>query len=164
MPRIRRRTLKRQPDWAELDQDLVRHLVHGNFFFDGFPTAEALASAWKVHRKIILPPFLKVFPGYRPFAEWLAVLVPKYGERRVLPEATADEQAYRECERRCHFGILHVHVWPALQEPEEEYLRRNDVLTAAEARAIEAGQRRHPFDLGPSLWESHLRAIYEKSA
>lgn len=37
--------------------------------------------------------------------------------------------------QKYHFGVLHTHSWPALQESEAEYLERHDLLSLEETEA-----------------------------
>jgi hypothetical protein len=139
----RRRSQRRRADLERINLDRFRHLTLGNHWFGGCRTKEELVSTWHRHRDLILPAFVETFPGYRPFGEWLAVLIPKYGERQLVD---VDQERAQACRETWHFGALHTHFLPALQEREETYLRHHGLLTAEEKKALAAGEGHELFD------------------
>jgi hypothetical protein len=139
MPRRRNAPRRRRPDLAELTRDQEYHLTRGSFFFDGIPDRADFEAAWEEHGERLLAEWVEEHPGTRPFAWWLL----DHGEERPVtadgPNAAGWEAAARAEAKRHRFGFLHTDFIPALQEPEEDYLRRLGLLSANEEAALAAG-------------------------
>ena len=82
-------------------------------------------------------------------------------QRRILPGVDKDFEAIRQREFAFKFGILHEHTIPPSQKNKETYLRRHKLLMPGEAKRIGEG---YPFADGPSLWDSHLKDVFEPAA
>jgi hypothetical protein len=138
MPTNRRRTKpNRRQQVRELGPDLKRHLLYGYFFQEGFQDLQAMRGWWREVRAAVLPAWVKQLPCTRPFAWWLFEGVPRHGER-LLVDPFPEWAPNLKQERQRHFGILHSHYLPPLQESEGVYLQRHRLLAAAERRLAEA--------------------------
>ncbi|MHB8864458.1 MAG: hypothetical protein ACYC6N_18800 [Pirellulaceae bacterium] len=130
MTRYNGRGPARRPDVTGLDPDQRQEIETGWGFFDPFcGSREIFERCWKIHREEVLNAWITRFPRTRPFAWWLFDAIPKHGERQTTNAWTAEHEANRAAWMR--WGILHTGVH-GLQETEESYLRRNDLLTADE--------------------------------
>lgn len=94
------------------------------------PSIDALRDAWEAHGAAITAEWIAKEPGTRPFAWWLFVGVPKYGERRTTPWWKPMHEENRAA--HCKFGILQTNYFPRCQELERDYLRRNGEISDEE--------------------------------
>src|SRR5262245_2225641 len=179
----RKRRVERRTDVAALDFSHYWHLTRGRPMFThaGYRTGEELVAAWRQHEGVILPLWVKHYPGTRPFGWWLA----EGRERRVLTVAEVREWVAQHwpgwgsnlddaglqrllTNRKAsvapeRFGLLNEHGRPPFQESEADYLRRHGLLTGAEEKALDAGEGHRLFDFDkPDLWKLHLRDLYAK--
>src|SRR5262245_16123337 len=159
----RRRRLERRIDLAEIDFHKCRHLTYGQPLMpaNGYADMDSLATAWNLFADDILAAWIERFPGFRPFAWWAAVGVPEFGERLCRPDHGCDLAEWRQREFRFHFGILHTHTIAPIQEEEETYLRRHRLLMPGERQRIGEDW---PFGDGPSIWDTHLKEVFEQAA
>ncbi|SRR5579871_944495 len=154
MPKVRRRFPDRRTDFAELTSAQEYELATGwpairprggpvriNSPMAGFRGNRAdLEAAWGLHRERMLKAWVAVSPGTRPFAWWLL----DHGKERPIIRGNATPEMI-DSDRRGTYGFLHTHAlvgplsdWGPWQEPEEDYLRRHNLLTAAEEAALAA--------------------------
>jgi hypothetical protein len=132
----RRRRPGRRTDVQVLTPDLLRELLHGQGMF-GNVEDDAVVDAWEQHGDAILERWIAEWPGTRPFAWWLCDAP---GERLVVP---AFDQSHRAGWAK--HGVMHTHTIPPIQESEEEFLSRHDLLTPDEAAALDRGEGRPIF-------------------
>jgi hypothetical protein len=130
----RRRRPDRRLEVKVLTSEMLRALVYGLSFFRN-ETAEDLRAAWEEHGDWLLDAWVERHPGSRPFGWHLCVGVPEFGERRVL-----DLRFPVALENCRYYGVLNTHTIAPLQEPEEEYLRRNGQLSDDEEAALARGE------------------------
>ncbi len=126
--RTRRAQQRRAGVGLRLDPDLVVELMTGLSYFhdEHIVSNEALRTVWESHRDQIRQLWRDEHgPGTRCFAEWLFEVIPRYGERPVLPGCQELIEYRSGWTRR---GILHR---PG-QQPEVEFLRRHGLLDEAE--------------------------------
>lgn len=130
----RRRSVGRRVDVRALTSELLLSLLAGKGFF-GSESDEDVRAAWEEHGEWILEAWIENYPGTRPFAWWMCEAK---GERLTTPHFD------QHCEpHRANWlvrGVLHTHTLPPLQESEEEYLRREGLLTPEEAEALDRGE------------------------
>ena len=148
-----------------------------------FQTRPEVEAAWRLHRKIIMGPWLKFCAGTRPWAWWVVEAAPRWGERRVLtaaevrewcernqwpvsPTLTDEEQKkWAESARRDNGNgpmfVCHEHMFPPITESELAYLDRHGQISAEErATVIRNNGAKQPDGL-MALWETHLAPIYQ---
>jgi hypothetical protein len=140
----RKRLPRRRQDVAELDEDLEIALLTGRPYFGPYP-AETLADAWRVHGDRLVREYKAGRPGRRPFWWWMAIGVPRYGERPVVDPRYVG-QSRDDLARWMTLGILHTDGHPPMQEFEEEFLDRVGVITHQELLAGR-GRRQAWYDL-----------------
>jgi hypothetical protein len=111
-------------------------LASGLGLIERYPT-EDVRAAWEEHGEWILETWIDHFPGSRPFGWYLAVGVPRFGERRLL-----EDRMRLPCwrENSSHHGILNIYSIAPAQEPEVEYLRRHGQLSEEEDAALARGE------------------------
>jgi hypothetical protein len=116
----------------ELDEFLRRALETGSYYEFMFPRniKEFLRSAWEQHRDEILDHWQSA--GSRPWIQWQLEIIPKFGERRLTHYA---EGIVRDGWVNV-FGYLHTSTTPPIQESEESYLDRLDLLTRHERKVL----------------------------
>jgi hypothetical protein len=128
----RRRAQERRVSVRGLDLDVARELLTGGSYFHGAQdlTDDDLRRAWNEHRGYLRRKWqTENGRGSRCFAEWLFEIVPKHGERRVLPGSEFLIEHRANWAKR---GILHTLLERPGQEPEIEFLRRHGLLTDSE--------------------------------
>lgn len=99
--------------WSDL-----RALLHGAFYFPEFcreDDEESVRALWEPLRADFLSGHIKREPGTRPWAWW----------------------AFDAPESRKIVGALDVHGRPVAREPQEDYLRRHDLLTVTEEKLLD---------------------------
>jgi hypothetical protein len=139
MPTNRRRRLQSRRDDVRSERTEIRLLDGHDFpFMDPINpdapemTEDELRAAWEDLRDELLPAFIAQHPGQRPWA-WWAFEAPE-PRRRIGPgpEPVGEEEMWLGMPR------LYRGLPPSLgmYESEADYLRRLDLLTAAEARAL----------------------------
>lgn len=147
--------------------------------WDDFQSQAEVKAAWETWRAAVLPEWVKLYPGTRPFAWWALEAIPRHGERRLLthkevaawcrghgcPVPPDVDLAGRAALLRGQaelFGVLHTETVPPMQESELTYLNRLDLLEDAEVRDLEAGRGHGASDPGrPDFWETVLQPLFE---
>jgi hypothetical protein len=138
MPRIQRRFGKiLRTDLENLTEGQRQQLEEGKCFqfLAGFQDVDELRAAWEIHRADMLPEYIATHPGCRPFAWWIF----DHGTERPIANHDDGELIFLENSRRERFGFAHTSIGLPVrgksvpfQEPEHVYLRRHNLLTAAE--------------------------------
>lgn len=148
-----RKLLKRKQRRLEYDDDHVSAMLKGTWFrwWDGFghyrrgPNETALRTAWECLRDDLLPEYIALNLGARPWA-WWRYDAPDEGRRRVPSGYTATHpdapEHLREHPDKPCFGIFTIYgteeddaepVW----ESQAEFLKRHSLLSADELASIE---------------------------
>ena len=140
MPTNRRYTTQPRRT-TSLDPDVVRELfVAGGGYLCDLSNDE-LRLIWQEHRTYLRQRWRAEHgPGSRCFAEWLFEIIPKHGERLVLPGGKCLIEHRDGWTKR---GVLHTHLLPPGQEPQVEFLRRHGLLDEDEIRFFAKKDARH---------------------
>ncbi len=125
---------------TDLTPDQLYHLHTGEPMICslGFADVDEMKAAWGLHREDVMDRYREEHPaGTRPFAWWLFEGVPKYGERPIVSKQWQEQ--YRQNWER--YGILNVDVWPPMQEPQPDFLRRVGEIDGDEWADVQAYRR-----------------------